>query len=137
MGKTSDGWQLPYVLAAGNYEYKFIVDGNWITDPGNPFTTGEGDMTNSFLPVKPNYTLALDQHAGARRVILSGSFNGWSTSGYKMQEWAGSWIIPLYLKPGKYTYKFIVDGKWILDPSNNLWEDNEYGTNNSVLWINP
>jgi hypothetical protein len=50
---------------------------------------------------------------------------------------AGAWIFPIYLKPGKYTYKFIVDQKWILDPANDLWEDNEYGTGNSVLWIEP
>ena len=45
------------------------------------------------------------------------------------------WYISLYLKPGKYTYKFVVDGKWILDPDNKLWEENEYGTGNSVLLI--
>jgi 1,4-alpha-glucan branching enzyme len=137
MEKTSDGWQLPYVLAQGNYEYKFIVDGKWITDPGNPFTIGDGDFMNSFLPVKPNHTFRLEKHSDASKVFLAGSFNDWNTNGYRMKERDGTWIFPLYLKPGKYTYKFIVDDKWILDPSNNLWEENEYGTNNSVLWINP
>jgi hypothetical protein len=47
----------------------------------------------------------------------------------------GKWIFPIYLAPGKYTYKFIVDGKWILDPVNKLYEPNEYGTDNTVLWI--
>jgi len=49
----------------------------------------------------------------------------------------GKWIMPVSLKPGKYTYKFIVDGKWITDPDNKLYEENEYGTGNSVLWIDP
>jgi hypothetical protein len=49
----------------------------------------------------------------------------------------GKWVIPLYLKPGKHTYKFLVDGKWIIDPANDLWENNQYGTGNSVLWIEP
>ncbi len=31
--------------------------------------------------------------------------------------------------------KFIVDKKWILDPVNDLYEARQYGTNNSVLWI--
>jgi hypothetical protein len=44
---------------------------------------------------------------------------------------------PVTLKPGKYTCKFIVDNKWINDPSNDIWEENEYGTGNSVLWIEP
>ena len=46
-----------------------------------------------------------------------------------------SWKFPLRLKPGKYTYKFIVDGTWILDPGKPLFEENEHGTGNSVLWI--
>ena len=137
MQKTPGGWQLPYVLAAGNYEYKYIVDGEWITDPGNPFTTGEADFLNSFLAVKHNHTFILKQHSDASKVILSGSFNGWTESGYTMIEKEGIWIFPLYLKPGKHLYKYVVDTKWIIDPSNDIWEENEYGTGNSVIWINP
>ena len=137
MEKTSVGWRLPYVLAAGNYEYKYIVDGEWITDPENPFTTGETNFLNSFLAVKQNHIFILKQHSDASKVILSGSFNGWNKTGYRMVEKEGIWIFPLYLKPGKYIYKYIVDNNWIIDPSNDLWEENEYGTGNSVLWINP
>jgi hypothetical protein len=55
--------------------------------------------------------------------------------GYSMTKQGGKWIFPISLKPGKYTYKFIVDGAWILDPVNKLYEKNEYDTDNSVLWI--
>jgi 1,4-alpha-glucan branching enzyme len=87
--------------------------------------------------VKPNFTFRLEQHANASKVLLTGSFNGWNAEGYQMTEIDGAWQFSLYLKPGKYTYKFIVDNKWILDPANELWEDNEYGTGNSVIWIEP
>jgi hypothetical protein len=138
MERSGDGWKLPYVLAAGNYEYKYIVDDQWMPDPGNPFSTGQGAYTNSFLAVKSNHTFILEGYPDAKKVILSGSFNGWrQNEGYHMQRWGGRWIIPVYLKPGKYLYKFIIDGNWIIDPGNELWEENEYGTNNSVLWINP
>jgi hypothetical protein len=137
MNKTRGGWQLPYVLAAGGYEYKFIVDGEWIIDPTNPYTVGVGNDINSYLAVKPNYWFRLEQHSDADRAIVSGSFNGWSPHNYRMELRDGTWWFPIYLKPGKYTYKFIVDNKWILDPSNVLWEDNEFGTGNSVLWIEP
>jgi 1,4-alpha-glucan branching enzyme len=137
MAKSRSGWTLPYVLSAGNYEYKFVVDGQWITDPGNPYTTGSGDHANSFLAVKPNHTFRLEQHSGAKNVSLSGSFNGWSKEGYRMVEQDGDWLFPLYLNPGKYVYKFVVDKKWIIDPTNSLWEENEFGTGNSVLWIEP
>jgi hypothetical protein len=133
MVKIKGGWQLPYVLAPGNYEYKFIVDGEWISDPGNPYKNGND--VNSFLAVKPNHMFKLEQNSDAHKVVLTGSFNGWRTSGYRMAERDGIWYFPLYLKPGKYTYKYIVDNRWILDPDNDLWEENEYGTGNSVIWI--
>ena len=137
MEKVPGGWQLPYVLAPGNYEYKFIVDGKWMTDPSNPYKTGEGEYKSSLFVVKPNHTFTLNNYPNAKSVILSGSFNGWSRDGYLMLKKDGNWSYPISLKPGKYTYKFIVDGKWIIDPDNELWEGNEYGNANSVLWINP
>lgn len=135
MQKTASGWQLPYVLAAGNYEYKFIVDGNWITDPVNPYTTGRGAYTNSFLTVKPSHSFVLKGFKDARQVIVTGSFNGWRHTEYQMMKVDEGWIFPLWLRPGRYSYKFIVDGQWITDPANALVETNEFGGENSVLWI--
>jgi len=137
MDKTDKGWQLPYVISAGNYEYKYIVDGKWMIDPANPFSTGSGNGENSFIALKANHLFELTKFADAKTVLVTGSFNGWSTQGYKMTREGGKWILPLYLQPGKYTYKFIVDGTWIIDPFNKLYEQNEHGTDNSVLWIDP
>jgi hypothetical protein len=68
--------------------------------------------------------------------LVSGSFIDWSKEGIPLiKDSAGVWSIPVFLKPGKHTYKFIVDGEWITDPDNPHWENNEYGTGNSVLWI--
>ena len=135
MTKTNTGWQLPYILAPGTYEYKFIVDGQWMTDPENPYISNAGGLINSVLIFKPNYTFTLSKFLNASEVLISGSFNGWNKDGYRMYKKNGKWVLPVYLKPGKYLYKFIIDGKWITDPDNKLWEENEYGTGNSVLWI--
>ncbi len=137
MSKKTDGWELPYVMGSGNYEYKFIVDGKWMPDPANPVTTGQGEYVNSCLVFKPNYTFTLKQFADAKNVFVTGSFNGWSENSYKMIQKDGAWTYHLFLKPGKYTYKFIVDGKWLIDPANDVFEDNTVGTGNSVLWIDP
>ncbi len=135
MEKTADGWKLDYILAPGMYEYKFIVDGNWITDPGNPFTEGSGSTKNSVLVFKPNHTFKLAGFVNARAVLVTGNFTNWSEKNYRMSLKNGVWVFPYFFAPGKYTYKFVVDGKWILDPSNNIWEENEYNTGNSILWI--
>ena len=135
MEKTFDGWILPYVLGRGNYEYKFVVDGKWMPDPANPYTTGSGNYTNSCLTVGPSHVFKLNGFENAKRVIVTGSFNNWSKDGYRMVKVDGVWSFPLYLKPGKYTYKFIVDGEWMIDPANGLYEMGNAGADDSILWI--
>ncbi len=133
--KIKDTWTLPMVLTAGNYGYKFIVDGKWITDPLNATYVVEDGITNSFLSVKPNHTFKLKGYRGAKSVRLSGTFNDWSHHGYTLAHKGDEWTISLNLKPGKYLYKFIVDDKWITDPGNKYYEQNDDSDGNSVLWI--
>ncbi|HYH03731.1 MAG TPA: hypothetical protein VEC37_11550, partial [Bacillota bacterium] len=135
MNKTATGWELPYVVGAGNHEYKFIVDGQWIADPANPAT--EGKNGNSFLVAQPNYVFRLKGFDNAKSVFLSGTFNDWKPAQLAMKREGDSWVFPIYLEPGKHLYKFVVDGKWILDPQNRLWEQNKEGSGNSVMWIEP
>lgn len=137
MYRVIGGWELPYVLGPGTYEYKFIVDGRWFTDPENPNITGTGEFVNSVFSFKPNHTFKLMNFPNASKVIVTGSFNNWNQKSYRMTKVNGVWEFPINLKPGKYTYKFIVDDSWMLDPANPNWEDNEYGTGDSVLWIEP
>jgi len=133
--KTQDGWVLPMILNPGNYGYKFIVDGRWITDPQNQNYMVEKGVQNSFVAAKPNYTFKLKGYKNAKSVKLSGTFIDWDKNGYTMAHNGDEWTISVYLSPGKYLYKFIVDGKWIRDPGNKYWEDNDSENSNSVLWI--
>jgi hypothetical protein len=136
MKKTANGWELPYTLAPGNYEYKFIVDGNWITDPQNPvLTNNEKSLQNTFIVVGANYTFRVKGLQNAREVYLAGDFNNWSDRTLPMKRDGDKWTCKVHLAPGKHKYKLIVDGQWITDPSNEAWEQNEYGTGNSVIWI--
>ena len=135
MQKTETGWILPYVLAPGNYAYKFIIDGKWSTDPENPFTVGGGEEINSVKVVKPNYTFTLNAFTDVKQVLLTGSFNGWAEPGFTMVRSDAGWIFPVHLDRGKQLYKYVVDGKWIVDPGNPLYEENEFGTGNSVMWV--
>ena len=130
--KTGAGWELPYTLGAGNYEYKFKVDGKWVGDPANPLTSSNG---NSFLVIRPNYTFRLKKHPDAKQVFIAGDFNAWKPDQLPMKKDGDDWIFSLHLDPGKVRYKFIIDGKWIIDPGNKQWEQNEYGTGNSVIWM--
>ena len=133
MHKTVNGWELPYTLGPGNYEYKFKVDGRWMSDPANKMTSAESG--NSFLIIHPNYTFRLKGFKDAKQVFLAGDFNNWDPKAYAMKREGDGWVFTVHLSPGKHLYKFIVDDKWIIDPANKLWEQNEYGTGNSVIWM--
>mgnify|MGYP000689127499 CR=1 FL=1 len=134
MTKTATGWEFPHVLGPGNYEYKFWVDGKWISDPDNPLTA-DNKMGNSFLIIGANYTFRLKGLGGARSVYLAGQFNSWSPNSFAMRRDGNDWVFTVHLSIGKHLYKYVVDGKWILDPGNKLWEQNEEGTGNSIVWI--
>jgi hypothetical protein len=136
MTRTGDGWQMPYTLGPGNYEFKFLVDGREVTDSDNQFVSGgSGILYGSTLILSPNYTFRLKGFETAKKVFLAGDFNSWTPNNLLMKREGNEWVFTVHLSPGKHLYKFVVDGRWIIDPANKLWEQNEYSTGNSVLWI--
>ncbi|NNK80131.1 MAG: hypothetical protein HKO93_01425, partial [Flavobacteriales bacterium] len=134
MSKVGDGWTIPYVLRPGNYQYKFIVDGDWQYDESNPHSSGTGEFINSLRVIEPNHEFRLRGHSEAQEVRITGNFAAWSEDGYRMKREGLDWVIELYLPPGKTSYKFLIDDEWKKDPENSLWEKNEYGTYNSIIW---
>jgi 1,4-alpha-glucan branching enzyme len=130
MKKTAKGWELPYTLGPGNYQYRFIVDDKWVSQAAGIDRTG-----NDYFIIQPNYTFRLKGFANAGKVFLAGDFNNWSPNTFLMRREGNEWVFDVHLSPGKHLYKFVVDGKWIVDPGNKLWEQNEHNTGNSVLWI--
>ena len=133
LSKTATGWEIPYTLGPGNYAYKFKVDGKMIADPANPNRGGE--RGNSYLIIQPNYTFRLKGYPNAKKVTLAGDFNNWDPESFVMRREDNEWVFQVHLSPGKTRYKFVVNGNWILDPANKLWEQNEHNTGNSILWI--
>ncbi len=85
--------------------------------------------------LKGNTTFRLKGHPNARVVAVAGSFNDWNQSQVLCGKEGDEWICRLDLKPGRYTYKFIIDGDWILDPANSETETDDRGHTNSVLVV--
>lgn len=130
MRKTDSGWIFPYVLGHGNYEYTFEVDGRKLIDAA----TGK-EKPNETLILSPNYTFRLKGYTNAKQICLAGNFNNWSPCSFAMHKEGDEWVIEQHLAPGKHVYKFVVDGKWIADPANELREPDEFGEENSVMWM--
>lgn len=73
----------------------------------------------------------------ARSVSVVGSFNGWSPDSTPMSRTGdGAWQVKIRLRPGRFEYKFAVDGaEWIPDPNNPDAVADGFGGRNSVLVV--
>jgi hypothetical protein len=77
------------------------------------------------------------QDPRAKSVSVVGSFNGWSPSSTRMSRTEdGSWLAKIRLRPGRFEYKFAVDGsEWVPDPNNPDAVADGFGGRNSVLVV--
>lgn len=79
----------------------------------------------------------------AQRVFVAGTFNEWNPTAQAMTKSPdGEWVAELRLPPGRYEYKFHVDGVWCCEP--HLRNDgcaevervpNPFGSMNRVLLV--
>lgn len=72
----------------------------------------------------------------ALRVQLAGDFNSWIPDGNEMELSNGIWQKMLELAPGRYRYRYVVDGRWQPDPLNKCVEPSPFGNNDSVIEFN-
>ncbi|NUN99856.1 MAG: hypothetical protein HUU01_04485 [Saprospiraceae bacterium] len=136
MNKVENGWRLDLELPVGRYEYKFIADGQWMHDPANPETVVNMHHTlNSVLRLTKTVVFELSGYPNAEKVILAGTFNKWNEHNTRMERTETGWTYKMNLPAGKHYYKFIVDGKWMIDPANPLSEYDPYGHLNSILLV--
>jgi hypothetical protein len=109
---------------------------------GLTLNSGQGDMRVKKMPapipsVTGNTTFKLAGHTDAEAVAIYGSFNNWiQTKNYCAREGDG-WVCRIDLAPGKYSYRFLVDGVGLLDPTNPATEDDGQGHIDSVIVIKP
>jgi len=103
---------------------------------------GQGDVLVKKMPppvpsLAGNTTFTLPGHTDAEAVAVYGSFNDWiQTKNYCAREGDG-WVCRIDLAPGKYTYKFLVDGVGLNDPANSVTEEDGNGHMDSVIVIKP
>lgn len=83
------------------------------------------------------------QAASAKAVFLAGTFNNWDSEETPMRRISETeWSVELELAPGRYEYKFIVDGEWCCEPGRNEPESilpdcvpNEFGSFNREVHV--
>jgi hypothetical protein len=73
---------------------------------------------------------------GAKDVRLAGDFNGWNPDLTPMRPLrSGTFQASLPLAPGRYQYRYVIDGRWEKDPANECVEMNPYGELNSIVEV--
>jgi enterochelin esterase family protein len=109
---------------------------------GLTLNTGQGDTLVKKLPppvpsLTGNTTFRLSGHTDAEAVAIYGSFNNWIQTKNYCERGGDGWVCRIDLAPGKYTYKFLVDGVGLNDPTNTVTEDDGNGRMDSVIVIRP
>ena len=100
---------------------------------GEPYTARRVELPAPSL--KGNATFKLKGYADASLVVLTGTFNNWNQSQLLFAREGDAWVCRVDLDPGVYQYKFIVDGDWLLDPSNPDTAEDEAGNVNNVIEV--
>lgn len=131
-----------------SWEFKFIINNEFWVEPDNRFSNiTEAKKNGISLHVynlqmhtalannTGNAKFKLKGYLNAKKVILTGDFNHWNEDSFRMHKTNDGWELNLRLKAGTYQYKFIIDGKWIEDPTNPNKVYNEFMTHNSVIFI--
>jgi 1,4-alpha-glucan branching enzyme len=146
----SGHWKLTTRLPMGRHRFKYVVDGGarWETDPRLPVSTDGNSVieVSAGTPAPSAGARAAASSAPtftytdptAKSVYVAGDFNEWNATANPMEkDSSGVWVASVPLKPGKYQYKFIVDGNWKQDPLNSETADDTFGGRNSVKTVGP
>lgn len=89
----------------------------------------------SLQPFDTRKEVFFEINAGAaKEVLLAGDFTDWEKAPIKLRKGEfGAWYITVMLAPGRYHYKFKVDGHWQEDPAASENCPNPFASNDSVL----
>lgn len=86
---------------------------------------------------KPGKAVSFEFYAPlAQSVSIAGTFNQWNSSKNPLKKTNdGKWQGSVQLKPGRYEYRFFVDGHWENDQRPVKCVPNTFGTWNCILEI--
>jgi hypothetical protein len=115
--------------------------GLWL---GGAIAAGIGLVLLSRVPVPPPPIVAtaetrpvlLRLAAPASRVSVVGDFNDWDPAATPLRRNGSTWSVELHLKPGRYHYIFLIDGRrWASDPAEPPVIESDFGAPTSVLTV--
>lgn len=116
-------------VAAHGARWRTVVASSTVHPAPVPAAAGHGDaVVVRFVFLAPS----------AHSVAVAGDFNNWSLGHTMMRRVspAGLWTVDVSLRPGRYTYTFVVDGThWRADPAAPREIADDFGAPSSVLAV--
>jgi len=99
---------------------------------------GEAELLSGPVRLPDGYLFSVEA-PGAATVHVAGEFNGWDAGATPLSDDDGDgvWTVVVEIPPGRYEYKFVLDGGsvWVEDKSNPETAADPYGGVNSVLVV--
>jgi 1,4-alpha-glucan branching enzyme len=93
------------------------------------------DTQTAERPVEKPHDFVI-QVPQAKSVTVAGNFNDWDPARTPLRKGArGNWKTTVWLPPGRYEYRFVVDGVWTDDPKAGHSVPNGFGAANAVVEI--
>lgn len=114
----------------------FVAELNALSDGAAPNVQGASDGGESVPSTQRGTAVFRLEAPGASTVKLVADFTGWEKRALDLcKDEEGVWEITVALSPGRYPYRFLVDGEWHDDPQCPQCEANPYGTTNAVIEV--
>jgi len=92
-----------------------------ILESARVLTTSDMNNIVSYMPDNDyiqTVPFSLKGYEQAKKISLIGRFNGWNPDRNVLKKKGTQWECKIQFPPGKYSYRFFVDGKEICDPDN-------------------
>ncbi|HWL92508.1 MAG TPA: AAA family ATPase [Phycisphaerae bacterium] len=127
---------------AGNSNVSEPIASNGVTRPSYPSSVSRPTALETARKIERIYgpqpvedgIVFVTRAFGAHRVQIAGDFNDWNPDRSPlMRVDDDTFQIKLPLRPGRYGYRFVIDGQWRNDPANHRAELNPFGELNNIV----
>jgi len=118
-------------------EIRVAASNHGMTSAGNGLGRTTGQKIAAFYGVRqlPDGILFVAHFPSASSVAIAGDFNNWSPEHMSGDDADETFRRLVALKPGRYRYRLVVDGRWQADPHNLYSEPNPFGELDSIVEV--
>lgn len=104
-------------------------------EPTTPEPVAPPPLTAAAPRATPDGILFTVEAPNAFEVQIAGDFNDWTPERTIMEPKGRVWRALLQLAPGRYRYRYVIDGLWMPDPLNPLFEPSQFAGEDSVVVV--